>query len=89
MPEKIPKVKLGQKNLAMLPNYFDDIFVHLRQKASLRPDLSPKFFSTLGLNTARTRPEKPGPTYYSGPRYQSVRMFHDDKIKPSKVFFLI
>ena len=56
---------LGLKNLAMLPIYFVYIFVHLRQKVRLRPELSPKFFSTLGPNPARTRPEKPGPTYNS------------------------
>ena len=50
----------------MLPNYFDYIFAHLRQKVRLRPELSPKFLSTLGPNPARTRPEKPGPTYNSG-----------------------
>ena len=49
----------------MLPSYFDYIYVHVRQKARLRPDLSPKFLSTLGPNLARTRPEKPGPTYNS------------------------
>ena len=51
----------------MSPSYADYIFVHLRQKARLRPELSPKFFSTLGPNPARTRtpPEKPGPTYNS------------------------
>ena len=49
----------------MLPSYFDYIFVHLRQKARLRPELSPKFLSTLGPNPARTRPEKPSPTYNS------------------------
>ena len=49
----------------MLPSYFDYIFVHLRQKARLRSELSPKFFSTLGPNPVRTRPEKPGPTYNS------------------------
>ena len=38
MPEKKTKVKLGLKNLAMLPSYFDCIFVHLSQKARLRPD---------------------------------------------------
>ena len=27
----------------MLPSYFDYIFVHLRQKAHLKPELSPKF----------------------------------------------
>ena len=32
---KNPKIKLGLKNLAMLPNYFDYIFVHLRQKVRL------------------------------------------------------
>ena len=39
MPEKKTKVKLGLKNLAMLPNYFDNVFVHLRQKARLWPEL--------------------------------------------------
>ena len=29
MPEKNPKVKLGLKNLALLPSCFDYIFVHL------------------------------------------------------------
>ena len=41
MPEKTRKLSL--KNLAMLPSYFDDMFVHLRQKARLRPELSRKF----------------------------------------------
>ena len=59
------KVKLGLKDLAMLPSYFDYTFVHLRKKARLRFQLSPKFLSTLGPNPARTRPEKPGPTYNS------------------------
>ena len=45
------------KNLAMLPSYFHYIFLHRRQKARLRPELSPKFLSTLGPN--------PGPTYNS------------------------
>ena len=35
---------LGLKNLAMLPSNFDFIFVHQKQKARLRPDLSPKIF---------------------------------------------
>ena len=48
---------LGLENWAMLPSYFDYIFVHLKQKARLRPELSPKFLSTLGPNPARTRPE--------------------------------
>ena len=58
---------LGLKSLAMLPSYFDFIFVPLKQKARLRPDLSPKFLSTSGPNRARTRtrPKKPGPTYNS------------------------
>ena len=30
MPEKKTKDKLGLKNLAMFPSYFDYIFVHLR-----------------------------------------------------------
>ena len=41
----------------MLLRYFDYIFVHLRQKVRLRPELSPKFLSTLGPNPTRTRPE--------------------------------
>ena len=55
------------KNLAMLPNYFDYIFEHLRQKVRLKPELSPKLLSALGPNPARNqaRPEKPGPTYNS------------------------
>ena len=67
MPEKNPKVKLGLKNLAMLPSYFDYMFVRLTQKVSLSPEVSPKFLSTLGPNPAltRARPEKPGPTYNS------------------------
>ena len=44
---------LGLKNLALLPSYFDYIFVHLRQKARLRSDLNPKFLSTLGPNPNR------------------------------------
>ena len=65
--QKNPKVKLGLKNLAMSPIYFEYIFVHPRQKVRLRPELSSKFFSTFGPNPARTRtrPEKPGPTYNS------------------------
>ena len=43
MPKKKTKVKFGLKNLAMLASYFDYIFVLLRQKAHLGPELSPKF----------------------------------------------
>ena len=43
MPEKKTKVKLGLKNLALLPCYFDYIFVQLRQEVGLRPELSPKY----------------------------------------------
>ena len=53
MSENNKSLELGLKNLAMLPSYFDYIFVHLRQKARLRPELSPKFLSTLGPNLAR------------------------------------
>ena len=45
---KKTKVTLGLKNLALSPIYFEYIFVHLRQKVRLRPELSPKFLSTLG-----------------------------------------
>ena len=49
---------LGLKNLAMLPSYFDYIFVHLRQKVRLRPEISPTFLSTLGPNPIRkARPD--------------------------------
>ena len=67
MPEKKTKVRVGLKNFAMLPSYFDYIFVHLRKKVRLKPELSPKFLLTLDPNPAqtRTRPEKPGPTYNS------------------------
>ena len=58
---KKTKVKLGLKNLARLPSYFAYIFVHLKQKARLRPELSQNFCQL----PARTRPEKPGPTYNS------------------------
>ena len=44
---------LGLKNLAILPSYFDYIFVHIRRKARLGPELSPKFLSTLGPNPTR------------------------------------
>ena len=37
----------------MLPRYFDYIFVHLRQRVRLRPELSLKFLSTLGPNPTR------------------------------------
>ena len=55
MPPKKTKVKLGLKNLAMLPSYFDYIFVHLRQKVRLRPKLSPKRLSTLSPNPNPTQ----------------------------------
>ena len=41
----------------MLSSYFIYIIVHLRQKACLRPELSPKFLSTLGPSPARPEPE--------------------------------
>ena len=65
MPEK--KRKLGLKNLAMLPSYFDYIFVHLRQKSTSQARNKHEILSTLGTNPARNRtlPEKPGPTYNS------------------------
>ena len=58
MPEKKPKVKLGLKNLAMFPIYFGYIFVHLRQKARLGPELSSNFLSPLDPNpTRKARPD--------------------------------
>ena len=41
------------KILAMLPDYFDYIFVHQKQKVRLRPELNPKFLSTLNPNPTR------------------------------------
>ena len=38
----------------MLRSYFDYIFVHLRQKARLRPKLSPKFCQ---ISTRKARPD--------------------------------
>ena len=51
MSEKFSKAKL-----------FDCVFVHLRQKARLRPELSRKFLSTLGPNPT----QKPVPIYNFG-----------------------
>ena len=78
MPEKKTKVKLGLKNLATLPSYFDYTFVHLTQKILLRSELSPKFLLTLNPNPARTRtrPENPGPTYNSVPTYFCIEQQH-------------
>ena len=85
MTEKKPKVKLGLKNLAMLSSYFDYILVHLKQKAfskkqnkkHLRLKLSPRFWSTLGLNLARTRPKSPARlTTLVGCSYSMVVIFY-------------
>ena len=59
----------------MLPSYLDYIFVHQRQKARLRPELIPKFLSTLGPNPARAQPEKPGLTYNSELQHWHVKLF--------------
>ena len=40
----------------MLPSYFNYIFVHLKQKARFKPELSSKFFLTLGP-TQKARPD--------------------------------
>ena len=56
MPQKTRKLSL--KNLIMLPSYFDYIFVHLRQKVRLRPELSREFLSSLSPNpTRKARPD--------------------------------
>ena len=57
MPPQKKKVKFDLNNLAMLPSYFDYIFVYLRQKAHFVLELSPKFLSTLAPNPAQTRSE--------------------------------
>ena len=53
MPEKVRKLSSVSKYLEMLPSYFDYIFVYLRQKVRLRPELSPKFLSTSSPNPTR------------------------------------
>ena len=59
------------KNLSMLPDYFDYIFVNLRQKVRLRPESNPKLLSSLSPNPARTRPEPgPNPTRKTRPDLQ-------------------
>ena len=58
MPEKKTKVKLGLKNLAMLPSYFGYIFVHLRQKLRLRPEIFVNLKPEPGPNpTRKARPD--------------------------------
>ena len=47
----------------MLPSYFDYIFVHLRQKVRLKPEISPEVFVNF-------RPEpgpNPNPTWKARP----------------------
>ena len=46
----------------MLPSYFDYIFVHLKQEVRLRPELSQKFWSTLGPKPSPTRKARPDTT---------------------------
>ena len=59
-----------------LPSNFDYIFVNLRQKAHPRPELSPKFLSTLGPNPARTQSEKNCPTYHSNSSSTGFKIFY-------------
>ena len=54
--------KTSKKNVFCLKQLRFFLLTSLR----LRPELSPKFLSTLSSNPARTRLEKPGPTYNSG-----------------------
>ena len=62
------------KNLAMLPSYFDYIFVHLRQKVRLRPQLSPKFLSTLGPDPPRLTTLEPS-TRFQGVNLVLLELF--------------
>ena len=58
MPGKTRRVKLGLKNLTMLPSYFDYFFVRQRPKVRLRSKLSPKYLSAFGPNpTQKARPD--------------------------------
>ena len=54
----------------MLPSYFDYIFVRLRQKVHLRPELSPKFLTTLGPNPTQKARRDLKLCSRSGPRTQ-------------------
>ena len=60
---KNPKVKLGLKNLAMLQGYFDYIFVHLRQKVRLRPEIFVNF-------RPEPNPKSPARLTTLGPRFE-------------------
>ena len=71
---------IGLKNLAMLPSYFDYIFVHLKQKARLRPVFNSEIFVNF-----RTRPEKPGPNYNSGSSgFDNRQNFYKPNLSPRK-----
>ena len=61
MPEKNPKVKLCLKNLAILPSYFDCIFVHLKQKERLRPELSPEIVVNFRYEPRANPNQNPNP----------------------------
>ena len=67
----------------MLPSYFDYILVHRKQKVRFRPELSPQVLSTLDPNPARTRPEKPGPTY----KLSIINTFNKKRVKRGLLFF--
>ena len=55
---------LGLKNLAILPSYFDCIFVHLRQKSASQARIKPEIFVNF-------RPESgPNPTRKAQPYLQ-------------------
>ena len=75
MAEK-KKVKLGLKNLVMLPSYFNYNFVHPRQKAPLRHELSPKFFVNFGpepgTNPSPTRKAWPDLQFWSASKPATV-----------------
>ena len=85
-----------------MSSYFEYIFVHLRQKVRLRPELRTKFLSTLSQNPARTRPrpEKHGSSYNSGlycfalkalaiDKTFTQRNFLPSKIEIVSMYFLI
>ena len=56
---KKPESWVRSEKLAMLLNYFEYIFVHLRQKSKSQSQLSPTFLSTLGPNPNPTRKARP------------------------------
>ena len=85
---KKPESWVRSKKFSNIAKLFWLFFCTLRQTVRLRPELSPKLFSTLGPNPARTRTrsEKPGPTYNSAVLYTpaTILTFQKNSSHPLK-----